>query len=46
MYGDTERAPEPSDVVTYLHWCRSFSRVVADTGRDQADRRSRLGRIS
>jgi hypothetical protein len=21
-YGDPEREPEPSDVITYLHWCR------------------------
>jgi hypothetical protein len=23
-YGDTGRAPEPADVVTYLHWCREW----------------------
>jgi hypothetical protein len=32
MYGDADRPPEPADVVTYLRWCRSFSRVVADAG--------------
>jgi hypothetical protein len=23
-YGDPDRAPEPVDVVTYLHWCREW----------------------
>lgn len=23
-YGDADRAPEPGDVVTYLHWCRQW----------------------
>jgi hypothetical protein len=23
-YGDPDRAPEPHDVVTYLHWCRGW----------------------
>jgi hypothetical protein len=31
MYGDADHVPEPADVVTYLRWCRSFSRIVADT---------------
>jgi hypothetical protein len=25
-YGDPTRAPEPDDVVTYLHWCRAWPR--------------------
>jgi hypothetical protein len=25
MYGDPRHAPEPGDVVTYLHWCRSMN---------------------
>jgi hypothetical protein len=24
QYGDPEHAPEPADVVAYLHWCRSY----------------------
>ncbi|HVM66168.1 MAG TPA: hypothetical protein VMU14_14975 [Acidimicrobiales bacterium] len=24
QYGDAEHAPEPADVVAYLHWCRSY----------------------
>jgi hypothetical protein len=27
-YGDAEREPEPSDLVTYLHWCRAWPRVA------------------
>jgi hypothetical protein len=27
-YGDPEREPDPSDVVTYLRWCRGFRRVL------------------
>jgi hypothetical protein len=27
-YGDPNRAPDPADVVTYLHWCRAWPRVV------------------
>jgi hypothetical protein len=27
-YGDPDREPEPGDVVTYLHWCRGFRRVL------------------
>jgi len=23
-YGDPDRAPEPHDLVTYLHWCRAW----------------------
>jgi hypothetical protein len=34
MYGDADRSPEPADVLTYLRWCRSFSRVVADAGEN------------
>ena len=26
-YGDPDRAPEPTDVVTYLHWCRAWPRL-------------------
>jgi hypothetical protein len=29
MYGDPEHAPEPGDLVTYLHWCRSWPQVAA-----------------
>lgn len=28
QYGDAEREPEPSDLVAYLHWCRSYSRAA------------------
>ncbi len=28
-YGDPDRAPEPGDVITYLHWCRAWPRVTA-----------------
>ena len=28
-YGDPDRAPEPEDVVTYLHWCRAWPRLSA-----------------
>jgi hypothetical protein len=27
-YGDPDREPAPADVVTYLHWCRGFRRVL------------------
>lgn len=27
-YGDPGRAPEPADVVTYLHWCRAWPAVT------------------
>jgi len=27
-YGDPNRAPEPADMVAYLHWCRAWPRVV------------------
>lgn len=27
QYG-TDREPEPEDVVTYLHWCRTFRHVA------------------
>ena len=26
-YGD-DRAPEPADVITYLHWCRTWPQVT------------------
>jgi hypothetical protein len=29
MYGDPDRAPEPDDIITYLHWCRAWPRVTA-----------------
>ena len=28
-YGDPDHAPEPDDVVTYLHWCRAWHDVTA-----------------
>jgi len=28
-YGDPDRAPEPADVITYLHWCRAWPRLTA-----------------
>jgi hypothetical protein len=28
-YGDPDRAPEPHDIVTYLHWCRAWPRITA-----------------
>ena len=28
QYGDPDRAPEPGDVLTYLHWCRGYGRVA------------------
>jgi len=27
-YGDPERAPEPTDVVSYLRWCRRHAEAV------------------
>jgi hypothetical protein len=27
-YGTAERDPEPADVVTYLHWCREYDRLL------------------
>jgi hypothetical protein len=27
MYGDADRAPDPRDVVTYLHWCQTMRAV-------------------
>ena len=29
QYG-TDQAPDPADVVTYLHWCRSIRAEPAD----------------
>jgi hypothetical protein len=26
-YGDPDHAPEPGDIVTYLHWCRAWQRL-------------------
>lgn len=28
QYGDAEREPEPADLLTYLHWCRSYAKVA------------------
>lgn len=28
QYGDSEREPEPSDLVAYLQWCRSYGRAA------------------
>jgi hypothetical protein len=28
QYGDPEREPEPADLVSYLHWCRSYGKVA------------------
>ena len=28
QYGDPDREPEPADVVSYLHWCRSYGKVA------------------
>jgi hypothetical protein len=28
QYGDPEREPEPSDLLTYLHWCKGYGRVA------------------
>ena len=28
QYGDAEREPEPDDLVSYLHWCRSYGKVA------------------
>jgi hypothetical protein len=27
-YGDPDRDPTPSDVVTYLHWCRAWPHLT------------------
>ena len=27
-YGDPDRDPSPADVVTYLHWCRTWPRLT------------------
>ncbi len=27
-YGDPTRQPDPADVITYLHWCRTWSRFT------------------
>ena len=27
QYGDTEREPEPADLLSYLHWCRSYGKA-------------------
>jgi hypothetical protein len=27
-YGDPARAPEPADLVTYLHWCRAWPKIT------------------
>lgn len=28
QYGDTERDPDPSDLVAYLQWCKSYGKVA------------------
>jgi hypothetical protein len=28
QYGDTEREPEPADLLSYLHWCRSYGKAA------------------
>ena len=33
MYGDAARAPDPTDVVTYLRWCRTFPHPRTHAGR-------------
>ena len=33
MYGDAHRAPDPTDVVTYLRWCRTFPHPRTHAGR-------------
>jgi hypothetical protein len=27
-YGDPSRAPEPTDVITYLHWCQAWPKLA------------------
>jgi hypothetical protein len=29
MYGDSDRSPDPADVLVYLRWCRDFPTGVA-----------------
>jgi hypothetical protein len=28
QYGDPEREPDPADLVSYLHWCKSYGKVA------------------
>ena len=28
QYGDTEREPDPSDLVAYLQWCKGYGKVA------------------
>jgi hypothetical protein len=28
QYGDPDREPEPTDLLTYLHWCRGYGKVA------------------
>ena len=28
QYGDPDREPAPSDLLTYLHWCRGYGKVA------------------
>ena len=28
QYGDPDREPEPSDVVSYLEWCKGYGKVA------------------
>jgi hypothetical protein len=31
QYGDTDTPPDPSDVVSYLEWCRDWDRTARPT---------------
>jgi hypothetical protein len=42
QYGDTDRAPEPQDVLNYLVWCREWDQARVGVGRSRA--RATLGR--
>ncbi len=28
QYGDAEREPAPADLLSYLHWCKSYGKVA------------------
>ena len=28
QYGDPAREPDPSDLVSYLHWCKGYGKVA------------------
>jgi hypothetical protein len=42
QYGDAE--PDPRDLVTYLEWCRSETRLLRNRGRTGRMRRGQAGR--